>query len=473
VSDLLNQPLFWVYFSYTGLIIATLLHMLYQQRSPQNLMAWLLTLLLLPYLGVILYLLFGSRKFFRKRHKHLISMPATGDVQSSPALATETNRILHANQIAGTTTDNYLQLFYNDQSAFEAFVAAIENASSSIYIETYILELDQTGKAILNMLTEKAKQGLEVCLLLDGIGSYGLYRHQSLLSEFKKHGGQVAFFNPIFSSLFRGQINLRNHRKIYLFDQATLITGGMNLSNDYLGDANSGSPRWKDLLFKLEGSSARHYLNIFTADWQFATQQTIEINNTKPEALTTHNQRTESTPQTIQVVPSGPDIEGEPLLETLLHSCYSARQNIQIITPYFIPDSAVLNALLIAVKRGVKVQLYTPKTSDHLIFDLGRSSYMRELGEAGAEIFYYNHNMLHAKLILIDRQVMLTGSANLDYRSLFINHEVVNFIYSETLIKQTQEWIEQLKPDCTHYIPTQNWIRRSLENLTRIIAPIL
>ncbi|MEA3405280.1 MAG: cardiolipin synthase [Pseudomonadota bacterium] len=468
MSDLLNQPLFWLYFSYISLVIATLLHMLYQQRSPQNLMAWLLTLLLLPYLGVILYLFFGSRKFFKKRNKTLISIKSISDFQSGNTLAIETNKILCTNQIAGTTQDNHVQLFHNSQEAFSTFLAAIENATSSIYIETYILELDRTGNTILEALTEKAKQGLEVCLLLDGIGSCPLYRNRSSLKEFKKHGGKITFFNPVFRALFSGQINLRNHRKIYLFDQVTLFTGGMNLSNDYLGDSHSDQPHWKDLLFKIEGPATSHYLNIFKEDWLFATQQAI-----KTTAVSPSKQSNGTHQQVIQVVPSGPDIEGDPLFETLLHSFYSAKQQIQIITPYFIPDSAVLNALLIAIKRGVKVQLFTPETSDHLIFDLGRSSYMRELAEAGAEILYYTDNMLHAKLVMIDRQVMLSGSANLDYRSLFINHEVANFIYSDTLIKQTQNWIDQLKPNCIHYTPTPNRVRRLLENLTRIIAPIL
>lgn len=468
MSDLLNQPLFWLYFSYISLVIATLLHMLYQQRSPQNLMAWLLTLLLLPYLGVFLYLIFGSRKFFKKRNKNLISMKSVSDFQSTNTLATETNHILSANLIAGTTTDNHIQLFDNNQDAYKAFLSAVESATSSIYIETYILEIDQTGKSILEALTTKAKQGLEVCLLLDGIGSYSLYRKQSLLKEFQKQGGKVAFFNPVLSSLFKGQINLRNHRKIYLFDQTTLFTGGMNLSNDYLGNSNSCQTRWKDLLFKVEGSAINHYLNFFKEDWLFATQQMIQTTaDLSVLSLSPTHQ------QVIQVVPSGPDIEGDPLFETLLYSFYAAKQQIQIITPYFIPDSAVLNALLIAIKRGVKVQLYTPETSDHLIFDLGRSSYMRELAETGAEIFYYTDNMLHAKLVMIDQRVMLSGSANLDYRSLFINHEVVNLIYSDTLIQQTQNWIDRLKPNCVHYTPTQNRVRRLLENLTRTIAPIL
>ena len=471
MSDFLNQPLFWLYLIiYSGLVLATVLHMLYQQRSPQNLVAWLLTLLLLPYIGVILYLIFGTRKFFIKRTKNRIALDSDFTLTAGHPLIQQTEHILKANNLSGTSEHNQIEILHNDTELFTAFLAAIQNAKQSIYLETYIFELDQTGQALLEALTLKAQQGLEVCILLDGIGSYDLYRNQSRLKPFIQQGGKVAFFHPVINSLFKGQINLRNHRKIYLFDEHTLLTGGMNLSDDYLGPINpQAHPRWKEFMLKISGSANAHYAKVFAEDWLYATNQSLTHNY--PPYTYTHN--TSNPHQVLQVVPSGPDIESEPLFEILLQNLYSAKQTIQIVTPYFIPDSSVLNALLIALKRGVQVQLITPETSDHLIFDLGRSSYTRVLAEAGADVFYYTNSMLHAKLLLIDQQAMISGSANLDYRSLYINYEIVNVIYSAELIQQTQSWIEQLKPHCIHYTPTQNRARRLLENLTRIIAPIL
>ena len=471
MSDFFNQPLFWLYLTlYSGLVMATLLHMLYQQRSPQNLMAWLLTLLLLPYIGVILYLVFGTRKFFIKHTKNPIALQPESALIDDNSLAQKSDRILKANGLSGTSEHNHIEILHNDNEIFNTFLNAIENAVFSIRIETYIFELDPTGQRILEALTLKAQQGVDVCLLLDGIGSYALYHHQKKLHAFMAQGGKVAFFHPAMRALFKVQINLRNHRKIYLFDDHTLLTGGMNLSNDYLGPAYPPSnQRWKEFMLKISGSACAHYVKIFAEDWYYTTAQTLSVPkpkqlNLKP-TLTHHH--------LLQVVPSGPDIAGEPLLEVLLQSLYSAQDRIQIITPYFIPDSSVLNALLIALKRGVKVQLFTPETSDHIIFDLGRSSYTRELAEAGAEVFYFTDSMLHAKLLLIDQKAMISGSANLDYRSLYINYEVVNLIYSETLMNQTQKWIDQLKPSCILYTPTQSRARRLLENLTRIVAPIL
>ena len=471
MSEFLSLPLFWLYLTaYSGLVLAALLHMLYRQRSPQSLMAWLLTLLLLPYFGIILYLVFGTRKFFVKRTKSRIELNAEQPLKSDHWLTQQTDHILRANHISATSEHNHIEILHNSTELYDAFLSAIENAQTSIYIETYIFELDQTGQAILQALTRKAQQGIKVCLLLDGIGSFNLYKHQSKFKPLIKQGGKVAFFHPVFGSLFKGQINLRNHRKIYLFDEHTLLTGGMNISNEYLGAAQpTGEQRWKEFMLQISGTAIAHYAKIFSEDWYYATNQTLTLEPPQ-KAYFDDPHRYQ---QILQTVPSGPDIEGEPLFEVLLHKLYSAKHNIQIVTPYFIPDSSVLNALLIALKRGVRVQLFTPETSDHLIFDLGRSSYTRELAEAGAEVFYYTQSMLHAKLLLIDQEAMISGSANLDYRSIYINYEVINIVYSSNLITETQAWIEELKPNCIHFTPTQSKTRRLLENLTRIIAPIL
>lgn len=468
MSFSINQPIFWLYLFNLVLVLSALLHMLYQRRSPQNLMAWILTLILLPYIGILIYIVFGSRKFLYKQGKPNIDMQSISQVEPENDLAIQLDRLLRSNHIAGTTNHNQVSLCQNDIDAFEQLMQAIHQAQSQIHLETYILELDQTGQAILEALIHKAKQGVQVRLLIDAMGSFSLYLRPGQLKRLKKAGGDYAFFQPLWSSFFKSQINLRNHRKIYLFDQTTLLTGGMNLSNDYLGSiaTQPENGRWIDLMFKIEGPITFHYQNVFNADWFYATQEKLAA---------AHRPNTEqSAPgEIMQAVPAGPDIASDALFETLLHSLYFAQNHIQIVTPYFIPDSSVMNALLIAIKRGVKVTLLTPESSDHLIFDLGRSSYMRELIEAGGKIFYYKNTMLHAKLIIIDHKSMLIGSANFDYRSLFINHEIVNFIYSKPLINELSNRIETLLDKSEPYHPSNHRLRKLFENLTRIVAPIL
>jgi cardiolipin synthase len=464
----IDYPLFWIYLSYTSLVIATVLHMLYQRRSPQNLLAWFLTLILLPFLGVFFYVLFGSRKFLFKRRKPTLEMQSIASVKPDRTLAIQLDELLRANHIAGATFGNQISLHTDGTLAFTLFMQSIESAQASIHLQTYIFETDETGFAILAALTRKAQQGVQVRLLMDAVGSFALYRNPKALKPLVEAGGQYAFFQPILRSFLSNQVNLRNHRKIFLFDQTLLLTGGINLSNDYLG-SSANTPkngRWIDLLCKIQGPNTLHYQNVFNADWLYTTGETLPAIQLKTDVQPIEG-------DLLQAIPSGPDIESDALFETLLQSIYRAKHSIQMVTPYFVPDSSIMNALIIALKRGVKLTLITPHTSDHLIFDLGRSSYIRELKELGADVFFYQTSMLHAKLTIIDRNIMIIGSANIDYRSLFINHEIVNLIYSKPLIQQMQTWVETLLLESQVYEPSESKLRKLFENLTRIFAPIL
>lgn len=465
---LLDYPLFWIYLSYTTLVFTAVLHMLYQRRSPQNLMAWLLTLILLPFIGVFFYILLGSRKFLFKQRKPTIEMQSLSSVKPDKMLATQLDELLRANQIAGATLGNQISLHTDATFAFNLFMQAIESAQSSIHLQTYIFKTDESGLAILDALIHKAQQGVQVRLLMDAVGSFTLYRNPKALLPLVKAGGHYAFFQPIWRSFLSNQVNLRNHRKIYIFDQTLLLTGGINLSNDYLGSATAPPKdgRWIDLLCKIQGPNILHYQNVFNADWFYTTSEKLPAIKLNQNIQTTEG-------ELLQAIPSGPDIDSDALFEILLQSIYRAKHSIQMVTPYFVPDSSIMNALMIAVKRGVKLTLITPRTSDHLIFDLGRSSYIRELKELGADIFLYQTAMLHAKLTIIDQDAMIIGSANIDYRSLFINHEIVNIIYSKPLILQMQEWIETLLLESRTYQPSDHKLRKLFENLTRIFAPIL
>lgn len=458
--------------TYAILVTATLLHMLYQRRTPQSLTTWLLTLIFLPYIGVLLYLIFGLRKSFNKRHKAKITQTPLMANETITGLSAEIDELMIASQISGTTAGNTIQLIHDSTEAYQLLLLQITQAKHSICLETYILENDETGQIILKALAAKARQGVKVKLLIDAVGSHKLYLQQKPLTDLKLAGGEYAFFQPIWPKIITNQINLRNHRKIYLFDEKILLTGGMNLSNDYLG-ACPKSSRWIDLLFMISGPTCMHYQTIFNEDWQFTIDP---INSNKqiqkpPQALAKTPKKTGQ--QILQAIPSGPDIKGDTLYEALLLCIHNAKHSIQIATPYFIPSNNIMNALTIAVKRGVQVKLLTPTKSDHWIFDFGRSSYMRELSDLGGEIKTYSHKMLHAKLIIFDQKLAISGSANLDYRSLFINYEMVHILHCKTTIKELESWFNRLLEDANSYQPKHTKITHFIENSSRIIAPIL
>ncbi len=460
------EPIFWLFTLNVILVLIALFHMLYQRRSPQSLISWMLTIILLPYLGVLIYFIFGLNKSLSNCKKPKIEMLDISIDKPRSQIAMQINSILYANNIAGMTDYNKMDILDKGTTAYNHFMQAIQNAKTHIHIETYILELDITGQHILDALIEKAKQGVEVRLLLDSIGSFVLYFNQKPLKKLTTAGGSYAFFHPFLFTANSRRINLRNHRKIYLFDQKILLTGGMNLSNDYFGLAKNTSKhrRWVDLMFKIQGPNTFHYQTVFNEDWFYTTQERLS-SPPKPELF----------PQgeMMQVVPAGPDMVSETLFETLLNSIFYTKNTIQISGPYFIPDNSIMNALLIAIKRGVKVTLLVSKSSSHLIFDLGRRSYMRELLEAGGEVLYYKKSLLHAKIIIFDSQSAMIGSANFDCRSLFINYEMVNFIYAKPHIEYLSNWFEKLLIQSELYQPSNSKTSRVFENMTRIIAPLL
>jgi len=372
--------------------------------------------------------------------------------------------ILKKNGIPAPSKANRFNLIVDGTKAYEAMMDAIGSAKESIEIATYVFDFDPVTETMINALTQKAKEGVKVRLLLDTVGSLGAYFKRKKFHALEAAGGEVSFFIPILSRPFQSYINLRNHRKIYLFDQKMLLSGGMNLSGEYLGP-DDGSKRWKDLMYRLEGPAIEHFRSIFRNDWEYATGKKIETN--KPVSSNFEGE------SIVQVVPSGPDIDKDALYEALLNAIYSAKDRIWIVTPYFVPDDNMLKALIIASHKGVDVKLITPEHSDHLLTDLVRSPYMRELAQIDIDVVLYRGEMLHAKAILIDSLGGMVGSLNFDNRSLFLNYEVVTFVYSAHFIENLEKWMKMLAEHSTRTMHNPSKLREAFENILKVAAPLI
>ena len=362
------------------------------------------------------------------------------------------------------TRGNSFELITNDVEAYDRMLSEIEAAQKSIDICTYVFQFDKTTKVLLDTLSKKAKEGVKVRLLMDLVGSFGASFNQRGFKALKEAGGEVAFFTPILKRPFQNYINLRNHRKIFLFDQSTLLSGGMNLSNEYMGEAD-GSKRWEDLMYCLKGPSVFHFYHIFQNDWIYATKDEEMVQLEADESCDGESK--------VQVVPSGPDIPTDALYEALLNAIYNARTRIWIVTPYFVPDENMIQALVIAHHKGVDIKLITPKNSDHILADIGRSPYMRELAEIGADVVLYEGEMLHAKAILFDDAGGMVGSVNFDNRSLFLNYEVVTFVYSEEFIESIETWMSSLIANSSRGMKKPSKVREAVENIMKVFAPLL
>ncbi len=440
------------------LVLSTLLHMLYQRRSPASMLAWLLFMVLLPYIAVILYFVFGRRKRatrYKKADANLAALNGGRDHQS----------IING-LLVGRQQDLPKQsfTFYTDgQDAYQALTEAIKNARQQIHFSTYVFKIDAVTKDILRQLTQQAQRGIKVRLLIDALGSPAVYLWQRPFSNLRQAGGEVVFFMPLLKIPFRNYINLRNHRKIYLVDNKKVFSGGMNLSADYLGP-NVDKHRWHDTLFEIDGIAAHGFAQIFSSDWLYATKEALAVSSEAYNCIGDTK---------VQVVPSGPDLKGDALYEALLNAIYAAQTRIWLVTPYFIPDEALSRALIIAQNRGVDVRLVTPRTSNHFVADLARSSFMSELYEHKVGLYFVEGVMVHAKAILFDDHAAMLGSVNLDNRSLFLNYEVAAFAASPRLVAEVEEWMGELMSQSSETYPARSHLRRVMENVMRIFAPAL
>ncbi len=450
-----------------GLLVFTAIgHILYQKRSPTSMISWMLAIIFLPFITVPLYFVIGIRKRESKRKKGYVEFYQsksrqnyTIDVSNHSILS-----ILEKNGIPPATKGNTFELITSDTEAYTRMLAEIENATQCIDICTYVFVFDKTTKVLLEALRKKASEGVRVRLLLDLVGSLGAYVNQRGFKALRNAGAEVAFFVPILKRPLQNYINLRNHRKIYIFDQKTLLSGGMNLSDEYMG-ADDGTKRWEDLMYALKGPSVDDFYAIFHNDWVYATKE-----DENPVFIHDEHHTGE---QIVQVVPSGPDIPKDALYETLLNAIYNAQERIWIVTPYFIPDDNMVQALVIAKHKGVDVKLITPKHSDHFFADMGRSPYMRELDDIGVDVVLYEGEMLHAKAILFDSIGGMVGSVNLDNRSLFLNYEVVTFVYADAFIESIESWMQGLMQNASRGMKKPSKVREAVENVMKVFAPLL
>ena len=442
------------------LIVLAFLHMLSTRRSAGSMIAWTLAIFLIPYVAVPLYFIFGHRKLIRRYDKLTFQLEPVGDTK--PLCNHAIEKVLTATGVPPATADNRFDLTTTPEGAFHRFMEAIEGAQESIDICVYQLRIDDTTRRILTALRKKAEAGVRVRLLCDSLGSPGVYLFPAKLRTLVGDNVEVAFFMPFLQLPMRNLINLRNHRKIYIFDHRTVLTGGMNLADEYM-TPDPSKAFYTDILCTIKGSAATFYRQIFEEDWRFATRAPKSLFKQKP---------LKAGSSCIQVAPSGPDTPSDSVADALLAAICHAKKRIVIVTPYFVPDEDYVRALGIAAHRGTDVRLLVPERSDHLISDLGRGSFLRELANKGANILLYRGPVLHAKAMLFD-DCAVVGSVNFDNRSLFYNFEAVSFLYSRDDIDRVAMWMETLTRHTIPYRPADGAWQIRMENFMRMVAPLV
>ncbi len=461
--------------------------LLYKSESTSAI-AWLLLIVFLPLIGAALFVLFGyqhvSRPLRRKRlHNQLYRQFGSGrrHTQSADGAAVEPlspvcqqlAQLANRFDAQGLASGNHIDYYHDGPPAFAAMLAAIRRAEHHVHLQTFIFQPDETGAEFLAALTERAKQGVEVRLLYDAVGSYRLRDRD--LAGLRAAGGRCSVFLPI--SLLRRsvQINLRNHRKLLIVDGHTGFTGGLNVGREYLGE----SPRfgyWRDTHLRVQGPAVADLQRVFAEDWDFAAGETL-IFDDDPRTCAYLRTGAADGPYPVQVIDSGPDRDLKSIREMYHAAILKARRRVWIASPYFVPDAGLRDALRLAGYQGIDVRFLGQHRPDKAIPQYAARYYWTEVLAAGVKVYQYTRGMMHAKVVLVDDDWASVGTANLDNRSMYLNFEVNCLIYSQQAVA---ELAAQFERDLATAIRLEGAVYaqrpfagRLLENACRLLSPVL
>jgi len=420
-------------------------HSLQQRRSPTAAISWVLAIALIPYLGLPLYLMFGTRKF---AHSHLPAhaMPMPGPEAAWP------RQLAAAMGQPPVASYHGLELHADGKQALEALWAVIDGARHELVLCTFIVGRDAIGRALVERLIAKAQQGVKVRLLIDGVGR--MMGGAVDLRKLRESGVQVALYGPLLHVPFRSSANLRNHRKMVVADATRLWCGGRNFAAEYF-EAARRRQAWRDLSFALAGPLAAQARDLFEHDWAFATGAPPAIGDlpTLPGFAVAE--------PCAQVIASGPDQADDTVHDLLVTACFKAHTRILATTPYFVPGDALLMALALAARRGVAVDLVLPRRSNHHMADFVRHRGLRALCVAGGRVWLTPY-MLHAKAVVVDTDLALAGSLNLDARSLFLNYEMMVAFYAPADVERFAGFIEEHRRVGERYVGRPPGLLRDL-----------
>jgi cardiolipin synthase len=419
--------------------IAMAIVVVLERRSPAATMAWILVLALVPIFGWLIYTLIGPRRLERKRLKRKTSRKVIEEAVGAILEIDDAAPYHHRSQLArlaqnlgeaGPLRAQAIDIYTEGAAAFAEIFAAIEGARHHVHLEYYIWEPGRLGTQLRDLLIARAQAGIEIRLILDGTGAAGI--KESFLRPLRAVGAQVAWFNPVrLRSLRRRRADFRSHRKIVVVDGTVAFTGGMNVADDQTATF-TGAAAWRDTHLRLAGSAVRALQRIFAEDWYFTTNRTLAGGPYYP-APASPARPGESGGEVVQVIGSGPDGDAFAIHKMLFAAITQATERLWVTTPYFVPDEAIMSALLTTALRGVDVQLLVPDHGDSRLVDLAARSYYPELLRAGGRVFLYQPRFLHAKTMVVDDDLAIVGSANLDNRSFRLDFEVAVVCYGGSI----------------------------------------
>ncbi len=477
-------PVILIGYAISILVVVVLIVL--ENRSPLKTISWVLVLLLLPGLGFLLYIFFGqnfrkekiiARKGLRNHYRlnylahSQIQQLTDGELNSDQVKidTTGTVRLLLNNCSAIVTSSNDISFFHRGRDKFKALIRELEKAKRFIHLEYYIFAEDNIGNTIKNILKKKASQGVEVRLIVDDVGSWEL--KQSFFKEMEQAGVEAYSFLKVRFPLLTSKVNYRNHRKIVVIDGETGFIGGYNIADRYKDGEKSKYGIWRDTHIMIKGDAVNSLQSVFLTDWYFVSQ--TELSETKYFPAPKPAKRG----KIMQIAASGPDSDWAGIMMGIFQVITSARDYLYIATPYFMPNESVLVALKVSALSGVDVRVIIPERSDAMIALYCSKSYIREMLEAGVQIYFYKKGFLHCKTMVADDKTSIVGSANMDFRSFEQNFEVSAFIYDEeTALELKKTFLKDQADSEIVLLPEwmdRSYIEKAKESFARLFSPLL
>ncbi|MCC5886021.1 MAG: cardiolipin synthase [Gammaproteobacteria bacterium] len=456
-----------------ALAVATAGHALLFKRDGRSVILWVGFIILLPLLGAGLYWLVAVNRI-RRRASALRPQPAGhGDiVAGNPAqppnslrrLATLCDRVSPFPLSDGNTVTP----LENGEVAFPAMLNAIEHARHSVALATYIFDDDPLGHRFLEALATASGRGVAVRVLIDAVGQR--YSRRRMVPILRSAGVRAAAFMPVRVPRDLASFNLRNHRKLLVIDGETAFTGGMNIRVGHLTATRGVSPI-RDLQCRVHGPVVAQLMRVFADDWNFTTSEELSGEKWFPELVTSG----EGVPA--RAIPDGPDEHFEALKLVLQGALAEARRSVTIVTPYFLPDAALISALNTAALRGVAVDILLPARNNLRLVQWASHAQYWQLLERGCRIWHSPPPFDHSKLMLVDDEWVLMGSTNWDPRSLRLNFELNIECYSPALGNTLRDWFERRRAEATEVtledLQAQPFAFRLRDSTARLLIPML
>ncbi len=470
----------WVYWGLTIAYFATIISIigvvLSENRNPLKSLAWITVLLLFPIGGLVLYIFFGrsiknqrmisrrNRRKLMQREEARMSRPDLSGMAPEHRQLLELGRSLNG---APFYAGNDVMLFHHGADKFEQLFEDIEKARQYIHLQYYIIEDDNIGTRLSDLLKRKAREGVKVRVIYDHIGS--IHVRNSFFRSMREAGIEVYPFFRVAFPPFATRINWRNHRKLCVIDGMVGYIGGMNVADRYI-DGGKDFKTWRDTHMRIKGPAIGALQFSFAVDWNFMGQPLIETDTMAP-AVSGDNSAG------MQMLTCGPTSEWSNISLLMLKAIGTARKRIYLQTPYFLPPESLLKALQTAALSRVDVRVMMPRKSDSLILTYASYSYIFECLRAGIKIYLYNGGMLHSKTMMIDDEFSSIGSANIDFRSFEHNFESTMFVYSKKVNSELRKQFEvdiqdseRVQPSAWRHRPMH---QKAVESVVRLLSPIL